>query len=199
MSFAQHLLHRVASAPWPTVDLGDRKTLVDNLEYMLQLMVASEPLVDLAARQADRAGAIRLRDYYLAHADEERGHAAWLDEDLTSVGIHPQGRMLCTSAAELAGSQYYLLMHAHPAAFLGYTAVLECFPLPMSRVDDLEAVHGVSLMRTLRYHAQHDVDHGADLCAELDALPENLHDLVVGNAMNTTRHLINAAQRFGKG
>ena len=198
MSFSTDLLRRVREYPWPACDLRDRATLIDSLTFMLQLMLASEQLVDLAAMRAGRLGCIPLRDYLLAHAEEERGHAVWMMRDLDSSGAPWRDRPLALQAIEAAGSQYYLIMHAHPAALLGYMAVLECQPMPLERVAELERLHGVELLRTLRFHAVHDVDHAQGVCRALDALPVDLHALVTNNALNVARHIADASRRFGK-
>lgn len=199
MSFSTDLLRRVRPYAHFPCDLRDHATLIDGLAFMLQLMLASEQLVDLAAMRAGQMGCTQLRDYLLAHAEEERGHAAWLVRDLDSSGAAWRDKPLSPHAIEAAGSQYYLIMHAHPAALLGYMAVLECQPMPLEHVSELEQLHGVELLRTLRFHAVHDIDHGRDVQRALDDLPADLHELVTNNALNTARHIAAAARDFGRG
>ena len=87
--------------------------------------------------------------------------------------------------------------HQHPAALLGYMAALECQPMPLEMVAELERLHGKPLLRTLRYHATHDQDHGEELMRVLAAVPDYLRALVLSNAQFTAMHLAAAARHFG--
>jgi hypothetical protein len=212
MSFAADVLAAVRGTLKTTADLRDPQTMLDNLVFVHQLIVASEPLLELAiqrARKLHPAGepmrkevhgfSLDLLRYFRSHLEEERGHANWLDDDLASADVSVQACALQLDAVQMAGMQYYLVRHAHPAALLGYMAVLECSPMPLAQVEHLENLHGTKLLRTLRYHAEHDIDHGADVCAMLDKVPAHLQELVKNNALITAQHLNRAAQRFGKG
>jgi len=201
MSFSEKLLSSVRSISI-CADLRNPRVLIDNLVFVHQLIVASEQLIKAAILRLHASSPhgfdLDLLRYYRAHLEEERDHAEWLATDLKAVDVDPISQKLNLAAAELAGVQYYLAHHAHPAALLGYMAVLECSPMPLDVVEELEALHGTALLKTLRYHATHDVDHGADVQRMLDRIPDELQNLVLQNAMMTASKLSSAAARFGK-
>lgn len=172
------LFDRLDAIGFPKLDLLDRDAFCKNLVFMHALMVASEPLLQEAIEHSDGA----LGVYYSAHIEEERGHAAWLADDLKSLGV-TVGEPSYIAAA-CAGAQYYLIRHAHPAALLGYLAVLEGYPAPLEVVDMLEGHYGKDAMRCFRFHAEHDVDHRADLVKMIESVPEH-HDLITNNAVQT--------------
>lgn len=186
----------------PRVDLRSRATLIDNLIFAHQVIVASEQLLDFAVHRLaaePRSGfeAVLLQ-YFRDHAEEERGHAAWLVRDLATAGATVADQPLSWDAVQAVGAQYYLVLHAHPVALLGYMAALEGMPMPIADVDALEALHGRDLLRTLRFHAEHDVDHCADLCQMLDQVPAELRAAVMRSADSTASHWVRAALQFGK-
>lgn len=178
---AAQLLAAVAQirASGPRPDFSDRSVFIRHLMFLHNVIVASEPLVALAASKS--AGV--LRDYFEAHLEEERGHEAWLAEDLASAGVTDFA--VAPEAVAMVGSEYYLVAHVDPAALLGYMAVLECFPISEEQIDALESLHGAELCRTLRYHALHDVDHGADVLSQIDALDDARFVVVMQNAIQT--------------
>jgi hypothetical protein len=148
-----------------TINFLDKRVLVENLCFMYHTMRASAALLAFAAEVAEGD----LRRYYLAHLAEEVGHDEWLLQDLTDNRISP---FPCPSeAAALAGSQYYHIAHTSPVALLGYLLVMEGFPFPLSLIEELEAQHGKTLLRTLRFHAEHDGEHYKELAALIDNLP----------------------------
>jgi len=157
------LTHILTSGP--AVDLTDRDTLVENLIHSYFMMVASEELLNVAVTKSTGG----LQDYYKSHLEEERGHAAWLAEDLLTAGVDVtviDPPIWCT---EIVGAQYYTLNHQHPSVFLGYLAVLEGFPVAAERLAAAEIAVGHSLLRTLRYHAVNDIQHGADVWGAVES------------------------------
>lgn len=164
---AFHIMEQVAAlrSTAPVVDLHDRAKLIANLVFVHQVAVASEELLQLAH---DCESSAELRDYFAAHRDEERGHAQWLADDLATLGVDITKQPLSRTAVAMAGSMYYMIRHVSPLCLLGYMLVLECFPMPLSVVEDLERTHGEKAMRTVRYHAKNDIDHGADLRKVID-------------------------------
>lgn len=158
------------------LDLKNTDILVSNLAFMQQVITASERLLQEAADESTG----ELREYYLNHLEEERAHEAWLADDLKSVGIDVKTLPMMRKAVEMAGSQYYLIKHVHPSSLLGYMAVLEGFPMPLDLVALLESIHGKPLLRTLRYHAEHDIEHRKELFKMIDkqARPEILMSAV---------------------
>jgi heme oxygenase-like protein len=117
-----------------------------------------------------------LADYLEQHIEEERGHDAWLLEDLASIGRRPEeflDRPPMPPVAALVGSQYYWVHHGHPVGLLGYIALLEGYP-PVRR--DVEAMqvrtgYGADAFRTLLLHADLDPHHSDELDRLLDSLP----------------------------
>lgn len=191
------ILSKIAEvrAGYRSINLMQPMVMRRNLSFAMQMMVASEGLLRagierlaLAAEPYD----IAVHGYFVEHLAEEAGHYEWMMEDLAGedTGFH-------WGAAELAGMQYYLVEHVHPAVLLGYMLVLECFPMPLEMVDQLEAVHGAKLLRTLRYHAVHDRDHGQDVLAMVERAPEVLKNWIYQNAIQTAHRIGRAQEQMG--
>jgi hypothetical protein len=164
------------------IDLQDIYVVLANLVFVHQVIVASEPLMEDALKVSDG----KLHAYLTSHIEEERGHAAWLAVDLLTHGIDVAKIQKFRSAAAMAGSQYYLIKHQSPYALLGYMAVLEGFPVSIESVEALEGTHGKELFRTLRYHAEHDLDHRKDLFAFID---ENPRPEIMQSAVETAKYM----------
>lgn len=164
------------------INLADINILITNLAFMHQVITASERLLIEASREATG----ELKAYYISHREEERGHEAWLADDLKTAGVYVKELPLMQKAVELAGSQYYLIKHVNPACLLGYMAVLEGFPFPLDLVDKLEVLHGAPILKTLRYHAVNDIEHRKELFKMIDkfACPE-----ILANAMQTAIYI----------
>ncbi|UEP31616.1 iron-containing redox enzyme family protein [Burkholderia sp. B21-007] len=183
---------RDVMAQWPRVDLKNRHVFLSNLVFMHRVIIASESLLEEAVVHAKGA----LHGYLSDHLEEERRHDEWLAEDLASAGIDVAGCQFPSEAVAAAGTQYYLIRHVDPCALLGYMAVLECFPMPMEQLVALEEVHGKQLCRTLRHHAEHDVDHADDLLERIDSLNDRQFALVVQNAVQTAIYIGSAISKF---
>lgn len=177
----------------PQLDLRDRRIFLANLAFMYQVIVASEDLLQQAARHCGDD----LRAYLLAHLREELNHAEWLAEDLAGAGVDVRALPVSAEAAGMAGSQYYLIRHVDAAALLGYMAVLECFPMDPVTLEELEALHGAALCRTLRHHAEHDPSHGADVLEQIEKLSATARERVKQNAVQTVLYLKAAAAKIG--
>lgn len=171
---------RAKSAP---VDLLNLHMVLSNLVFMQQVIAASEDLIRVAMDECDDDG---LWGYLSSHLNEERGHEAWLAKDLSDYGIDAALVPKFRRAVAMAGSQYYLIKHQSPYALLGYMAVLEGFPVSLDAVAALEVAHGKSLFRTLRYHAEHDLDHRKELFAFIDANPR---PEILTSAIETARYM----------
>lgn len=186
------LMHalREVRATYPHIDLADRNTFIANLIFVYQVIVATEALLSEAAPS---------REFYRAHLTEEKDHAAWLAEDLESAGVNVRAQPVFPEAIAMVGSQYYLIRHVDPVALLGYMAVLECFPGSMAHVEVLERIHGAPLCRTLRHHAEHDIEHGAQVLDEIDELSAREYRLVKQNAIQTALYLRAAIAKFNGG
>lgn len=169
-----------ARAAYPVIDLQDAAVFRANLQFNYHAMVASERLLIEAVEEARG----ELRDYFFHHLQEERGHHEWLADDLAG----DTGPMNW-HAAQLAGTQYYMVKHVHPAALLGYMAVLEGAPMPLAMVEELEARHGARVMRTVRYHAEHDIGHGAEVFDMIARLPLEQQQIAYDNALMTVHRI----------
>jgi hypothetical protein len=151
------------------------------LAAMHGLIRASVPLMEAAAQRCrllppGDPSAGPLARYFGTHAEEERGHDDWLLEDLAVIGV-PQPETLLAGdlgddIAALAGAQYYLIRHYHPACLLGYIAVLEGCPPDAAVTGRLPALTGwpAAAFRTVAEHAALDLDHQRDLDALLGVL-----------------------------
>ncbi|MEV6948592.1 iron-containing redox enzyme family protein [Streptomyces sp. NPDC051172] len=151
------------------------------LYEMHALVRASVPLMERAAVRCARTApgdpvAEPLSAYLERHIEEERGHDAWLLEDLAMAGGDPAktaDRLPSSIVAELVGAQYYWIEHHHPVALLGYIRVLEGNAPALWLADRLAARTGLpaAAFRTVREHAELDGGHLADLEDLLDSLP----------------------------
>lgn len=144
------------------------------LTHCYQLIVASEPLLHQAIASLDRDGwEGELRAFYIRHLEDERNHAAWLLEDLSG-----DSGTLHYGVAALAGMGYYLVLHVHPVALLGYMQALECNPIPAELVSAVAAECGEGAVRTLRLHAQEDPEHAKQIEAAFSLVPQEWKPLV---------------------
>lgn len=155
--------------------LNDRAILCSALCGVYRIIVASAPLLEFAIPRSEGA----VRDYYIEHLAEERGHDEMLLDDLKRLGVTDVPPSFF--AAQLAGSQYYIIAHEHPAMLLGYMLALESNTLSVSSVDELSRHHGVELT-ALRHHAEHDPLHNRDLKEVIQSLAPELQERVMWNA-----------------
>jgi hypothetical protein len=161
--------------------------------------VASAPAMRMAAdRCAELPGnplCDSLEAYYLEHAEEEQDHGEWLLSDLASLGIRREQvleRLPYPSAAALVGSQYYWIRHVHPAAYLGYIAILES-PTDAAFLSEVHERTGIPLssMSCHLRHAELDPGHVAEFDAALDVFPltRKQEELIAVSAITTIGHL----------
>lgn len=129
--------------------------LVENLKFVYGLIVATEDLLE-AAYQASGD------DYFAEKQDQERGHAEWLMKDIRNLGSMIA---LDHDAACIAGAQFYYIRYVDPRMLLGYMLALEEAPMLLSEINALESMVGP--MPTLRFHANHDDDHAADVRGQI--------------------------------
>lgn len=179
-----------AKAARPPLNLADRAILVRNMNFIHALIVTTEDLLLLARSLSEGS----LRYYFEKHSAEEKGHALELSRDLKALGHIPEFDL---NAAEIAGLQYYLILQVNPAVLLGYMAVLECAPMDLETVDKLEKLHGPLSM--IRHHAEHDVDHSADLLDQIELLSENMQEQVAQNAEWVSRKIRTALEGIANG
>lgn len=138
------------------MNVFDKNELCRFLSFAYRVMEASVPLLEFAIPKSTG----ELKAYYEKHLGEERGHDLMLLDDLRRLGVTDIPRFHL--AAQLAGSQYYLVAHEHPALLLGYMRALESDSPPVEGIDALSAHHGTPLT-ALRHHALHDPWHKLDL------------------------------------
>jgi hypothetical protein len=166
----------------PQIDMSKRDIVLANLVFVHQVISASESLLEVAIESSEGV----LQQYFIDHLEEERQHQSWLADDLMEAGIDLTSMPLSQKAVEMAGSQYYLIKHVNAAALLGYMAVLEGFPLSLDTLSQLEAMHGKELFRTVRYHAEHDLEHRKELFAMIDKLDD---PIILRNAIQTATYM----------
>lgn len=132
---------------------------MDTLAFWYQVIIASELLLGEAMfLLKDDGWEGELKAFYAKHLEDERHHAKWLKEDLGDYPI-----ALHMTAAQIAGTGYYLIRHVHPVALMGYMQALEGNQIPMQFVEEVEAAHGKAAARTLRLHAEEDPHHIVEL------------------------------------
>lgn len=210
LSLTRGRLTELIREVWYHPRLGD--LYPEFLFAMLGVMEASAPAMRMAA---NRCGELEgnplcepLREYYLEHAEEEQGHQEWLLADLASLGISRDRalqRLPYASVAALVGSQYYWIEHVHPAAYLGYLAVLEQ-PAETAFLKEVHERTGIPLssMSCHLNHAELDPGHVAEFDALLDTLPltRAQEELITVSAITTIGHLekvfTDIAERFGR-
>jgi len=168
----------------PRINLTKQPVMIRNLVWLYQVIVASENLMDAVIQTTDKSS--KLHKYMLSHKEEEHGHAEWLAEDLLSAGVDVRRVGLLDSAVSLVGTQYYLIHHVSPVCLLGYMAVLEGFPFPVSACDELEKIYGKPLLRCLRYHAENDPEHRKELFKVIDEIND---PLIFDNAVITQKFI----------
>jgi hypothetical protein len=189
--FASLLQREVAEVlgGYGRIDLQDRTSFLCNLVFVYHAIKASENLLKMASEEEKDCD---LASYFYRHIDEEQGHVEWLAEDLLTAGIVVEKTIIPSSVVEMVGSVYYLIQHVEPAALLGYQLMMECFPLSPRQLEELEDIHGKSLLRTARYHSAHDPDHAKELMHIIDTLPNERRWIVSQVAMKSAHY-------FGKG
>lgn len=150
--------------------------------FLYQVMVATEGMLEVAIMHSKG----KLKDYFISHLEEERNHAEWLADDLKHLGIDVASEKTKRHAAAMAGSQYYLIKHVKPECLLGYMAVIEGFPADIKFVEYLEATHGKEAFKTLRFHAEHDLEHRKEL---FDIIEQYQCEEILENAIETQIYL----------
>jgi len=152
-------------------------------EYLITshaIVRASVPLMEAAFARAqclagDDPVSARLVSYLPEHIVEETDHDSWLLEDLESIAVDRStvlDRPPSPRIAALVGAQYYWIHHYHPAALLGYMAVLEGTPPSLTAVEQMIERTGFDrrAFRTLIEHADIDKHHGDEVFGVIDEL-----------------------------
>jgi Iron-containing redox enzyme len=183
--------HRFLTYPRP--DMAYREYLVTSHAVVR----ASVPLMEAALARAqsmahDDPVSARLVGYLPEHILEEVDHDAWILEDLKLIGVDRSSvleRPPSHRVAALVGAQYYWIYHYHPAALLGYMAVLEGSPPSLTSIEQLieRTSFDRRAFRTILEHAVIDNCHGEDLFRLVDelALSAPLSNLLGLSSMHT--------------
>jgi hypothetical protein len=184
-----------SSAP---VDLFDKNKLVLNLVFMHQVITATEDLMKCAIGEYrdDTKFDDEFNIYMQHHLSEESNHAEWLASDLKNNGIDLKSYPLMRKAVEMAGTQYYLIKHVHPVSILGYMAVLEGFPIGLDMIEQLEEKHSRSLLNTLRYHAEHDLEHREEVFSMIDEAPTDMQEFIMQSAIQTAVYIVEVTHQW---
>lgn len=202
-------LRTATAALWrPEPAEPSRRRYVAYLREMHALIRASVPLMEQAARRCARLAphdpvAEPLAQYLERHIEQERGHDAWLLDDIAAAGADPAReahRLHSPIVAELAGAQYYWIEHEHPVALLGYIRVLEGNAPASWLAARLAARTGLpdAAFRTVREHAELDISHLTELDEAIDALPLTpIHEaLLAVSALHTADQIIRLFTRL---
>lgn len=162
--------------------------------YFTRLVASMRAAIDVMEAAAERCRALapgdevaaRLVPYWERHIEEERGHDLWVLEDLAALGHDASAAATAAptpDVAELMGTLYYWIHHAHPVGLLGYFALIEGTPVPEATLDEVRRRHGLprASLRAFYRHAVMDREHGDELFALLDRLPlRREHERSVG-------------------
>jgi hypothetical protein len=175
------------------INLAVPQCFAKNLVFMYHVMRACENLLEVAIKQTEEGV---LKRYFVEHLAEERSHEKWLADDLASIGIEVGNTPISREAVQMAGSAYWFIYHVHPVSLLGYMAALEFLPMPLEQVELLETLHGKDVMRCLRFHAEHDIEHGQDLSEMIDGLNEQEQQVVLQTAIDTALYAQSAFSSF---
>lgn len=167
-------------------DWSNRFALVANLTASYHQMVASENLIRVAIKESKSDW---LTEYLERHLVEEADHAKWMARDLLEAGVVVDQTTIPVHVVEMVGSIYYLIYHKDPLALLGYMLVMESAPPPKQLIEALEMVHGKPLLRTVRFHAEHDPDHTDELKAIINSVPEEDRYIISQTAIQTAHYL----------
>jgi hypothetical protein len=192
--FSQLVMDKIRElrASIPPVNLADPAILRANLLFVAHMIRATEDLLLEAAQASRGVGHFKslLQNYFISHYEEEQQHYEWLMKDLGLVTLKEPDWL----AAEVVGAQLYLIKYFSPVALLGYMAVLEGDPTPLAQVEVLEELHGPHLLRCIRFHAEHDLEHRKELFDVIDKVPSELQSIVMESAVHTVL-LMHSAQK----
>ncbi len=195
-------LRRAAALMWAAEPAADRYR--DWICASYDLVRATTPLLAQALAECVRLGEPDLAAYFAGQITDEFGHERWLEEDWAATGGNAATlleRVPRPAAARLAGTQYYWIHHAHPAALVGHIAVLEWLPPRPDLVADLmrRTGFGVDAFRTVARHGDLDTAHGQRLETLLARLPLTgiQHRLVTTSALTTALGLVELMTELG--
>jgi hypothetical protein len=181
-----------------------RRVYKELIRFLHSCVRASVPLLEASRMRArELAGsdpvAAGMVDWLDVHIREERDHDSWLLGDWAAAGGDAgelSAALGSPAVAAMIGSVYYWVFHAHPAAVLGYCAIVEGAPPSDRFISDLQARTGYpsAAFDTLRHHSAVDVDHGGEVFHMIDTLPlpSRLESLIGMTALQTLEYLVAA-------
>lgn len=182
LELARPSMQEAAQRLWDTSDAKDIYPLY--LEQMHMVVRSGVGLMQTAARLATKLTSsrplkLRLINYLEKHIDEEKGHDLWLLEDYQATGHNPDyllSKIPSSHVANMAGAQYYWIMHHHPVMVMGHIAALETNHPPAGFSAYLSHLTGFPAMafRAIFRHEKLDIIHKAeilDLLNQLDLTP----------------------------
>lgn len=172
--------------------------IVRNLKFVYSSVVATENLISCAIEQLVLVEPSTYRDnilsYFVEHLEEERDHAKWLSDDLTTHGVDISN---CDEDAMfMIGAQYYMIHHKSPYCLLGYMAVVEGTPTPISEIEKLELVYGKKLFRFSRFHSIKDEEHKDDLFKYINNSPAQFVESIAWSTNITLDCISKAAKHW---
>lgn len=162
-------------------------------EAMQQLYWVTEVTVPQLLLAAERTEG-ELHEYFLKHAEEERGHAEWLKSDLENFGVTEFPTNPAIEAA--VGRQYFILHHKNPSEYLGYVWSVESKHPTLEMVEALEKVWGKALLGCIRHHAENDPQHCRDLKEQIMKCSEEERRAIKDNIDQTDFFLAQAADQL---
>ncbi len=113
--------------------------------------------------------------YLTRHLEEERGHAAWVLDDLEAFGFDRSveaRRRPSVHAVALLGCAYTWADQHHPVSILGFLSIMEGRPMTVPFLEAVIARSGLPAKAFRFYldHARLDPFHGADIHGLMDSL-----------------------------
>jgi hypothetical protein len=184
---------------WSQPDLDVRYP--ELLFHIYSVVRATVPAMEAARRRAEELApfdpvAAGVAAYLAHHIPEEIGHDEWMLDDIVALGASREAvlrRVPSGAAATLVGTVYYWVLHAHPVAWMGYSAIAEGHP-PSERFL-LEVIERTGIprdgFRCYLKHARLDPHHAREMDEAIDALPlTGDHTTLMGVvAFHTMHHL----------
>jgi hypothetical protein len=139
--------------------------------------------------------------FYRHKLVDEADHGVWLLADLEHLGMTRASLDRTLPAAPitaLVGSQTYWIDYVHPAAYLGYMALLEGYMPDPSQLEMLIETSGAprEAFATVAFHATEDIGHRKDLERILDAVPQDafLREVILANGIRCADYFCQALE-----
>lgn len=178
LALVRPALQNAAQRLWTEKDAREIYTLY--LEQMHMVVRSGVSLMETASLMANKLPCtftkkMDLIDYLDKHIEEERGHDQWLLEDYEAAGGNPQhllSKIPSSHVANMAGAQYYWIIHHHPVMVMGHIAALETnhppqgFAMYLSQLTRLP----IQAFRAIARHEKLDLAHKQEILQLIDSL-----------------------------